>query len=88
MKQATRVKTKKGLEDKIEDKKVEGYKEVFSNERQAKFMKRNYGSAFWHIVIFIFTFWTFGFCNLVYLAYSFFLKKDEITIKLESKAGE
>lgn len=89
MKEIIRVKTKKGLEDKIEDKKSEGYKLNSRTDRQAEFIKRNYGSALWHIVIFILTVWfTLGFGNLFYLGFNYFGRKDEVTIKIESKEGE
>jgi len=38
-------------------------------------LKRNTQSIGWHIVIFIFTWWTFGLCNLAYWAISNKTKK-------------
>ena len=83
MKQVIRVQTRKELDNRIEDKTTEGYKLNSQTDRQAEFIKRNYGSAFWHIIIFLLTIWfTFGIGNLFYLMYSYFVKKDEVTVKL------
>jgi len=84
MKQVIRVKTTKELENRIEDKQTEGYKLNSRTDRQAEFIKRNYGGALGHILIFLVTvLFTFGTGNLLYLAFNYFARKDEVTIKVE-----
>jgi len=63
-----RVKSKKALEAAIEDALVEGWK-LKSRGGGVAVLKKNggLGSAFWHVILFIFTvWWTLGLGNLLY----------------------
>jgi len=76
--------TKKAFENYVDDKKTEGYKLKSKTDRQAVLVKRNYGRALWHFLIFIFAgWWTFLTANLVYLLFAYFVQKDEIQVKLK-----
>jgi len=81
MKSVKRV--KKDLDAAIEDKQTEGYKLKSQTDNQAYMKKNNYGSLFWHLIIFIFFgWWTFLVANLIYLIYSYVSKSDELYIKI------
>jgi len=76
--------TKKKFEMTVEDKVAEGYKLETKTNTQAVLVKRDLGSAFWHIIIFLFTiWWTAGLGNLLYALYRYFVKADVVTIKTE-----
>ena len=82
VKEVKRV-TKQQFEDVVEDKATEGYKLKSKTDRQAIFVKHSYGGAGAHILIFLLTFWwTFGLGNLIYLAYNYTAKTDEIQLKI------
>lgn len=77
---------KKEFENEVEDKQAEGYKVESKTERQAVLVKRNYGRALWHVLIFVVTVWfTLGLVNLAYLLFAYFVQKDELTIKINQK---
>ena len=72
-------------EEAVEDRIAEGFKPESKTDRQAVLVKRNYGRAMWHILIFLLTvWWTFGFGNLLYFLYAYFVHKDEVTIKVKN----
>lgn len=56
----------RNLEEKIEDAKTEGWKVKNREENRAVVIKRNGGSSTAHIILFIFTFWTLGWANLLF----------------------
>jgi len=82
VKEVKRV-TAKQFEDVVEDKATEGYKLKSKTDRQAIFIKPNYGGALGHILVFLLTFWfTFGLGNIGYVIYCYFAKSDEIQLKI------
>ena len=83
MKIVKRVK-KSEFELEVEDKIAEGYKLESKTNSTAILVKRGYGRAMWHILIGLFTiWWTFGFGNLLYFLYAYFVHKDEVTVKIK-----
>ena len=82
VKEVKRV-TKKQFEDVVEDKATEGYKLKSKTDRQAIFIKPSFGGVGGHILVFLLTFWwTFGIGNLIWLAYCYFTKSDEVQLKI------
>jgi len=76
--------TKKQYEHAVEDKTTEGYKVESKTNTQAVLVKRDLGSAMWHIIIFILTVWfTLGLGNIIYIVYRYFVKADKVIIKVE-----
>ena len=83
MKIVKRVK-KSEFELEVEDKMTEGYKLDSKTNSSAILVKRGFGKAMWHILIFFLTiWWTFGLGNLLYFLYAYFVHKDEVTIKIK-----
>ena len=84
--QITRVKNNKELENAVEDTQARGYSLQNRSDRTANLIQRNNGKAIWHIVLLLTTvWWTFGIGNVAYWAYSYFVNKNEVQIKMEDK---
>jgi len=82
MKQVIRV-SKKEFEDTVEDRVTEGFKLVSKTDRQAVLIKRRFGGLVGHFIVFVLTvWWTFFIGNLVWLAFNYFAKADEVQVKL------
>lgn len=79
-----RVDDQKEMDKVIDDFITQGYKVKSRGERSAMMKEKNYGSVGIHIIILIFTFWTFGIANAIYLAYAYF-SADEVQIKVEGQ---
>ena len=74
----------KDFEREVEDKQTEGYKIEGKTDQQATLVRRTYGKAVWHIVIFLLTVWfTFGLGNFAYLLFSYFARAEKVIIKTE-----
>lgn len=76
--------TKDKLDSEIEDKMVEGWAVKNRNDNVAILTKPGkWGSGMMHIIIFVFTFWTFGVVNIAYALYAHFTGSQELQIKAE-----
>lgn len=83
MKQVKRV-SKKEFETEVEDKATEGYRLVSKTDRQAVLVKRNVGGLVGHFVVLLLTgWWTFLLGNVGYALYCYFVKADEVVIKIK-----
>ena len=79
-----RVKNEHELEDKISDYIAMGYNIKRRQEDSAELWKRNYGSIFTHLLIFILTCWfSFGLVNLAYLLYKYYSPEDAVLVKID-----
>lgn len=71
------------LSRKVDDAKIEGWRIDERHGDRVVMVKHRYGSLGAHILIFLLTFWTFGFGNLLYAAYVYFLKPEKRVIRAE-----
>lgn len=86
MKSVKRVKTKKELDEFVEDREAEGFKLESMTDRQAILIRRNIGGLVGHFIIFLLTvWWTFFLGNILYAVYRHFGKGEELIIKVEGK---
>ncbi len=75
---------KKEFEDKIDDLKVEGFKVHGQTDNTSILKKHDVGSIGMHLIIFLFTaLWTYGIINIIYGAYRYFFRSDEVQIKIK-----
>ncbi|WNY28629.1 hypothetical protein MmiEs2_08290 [Methanimicrococcus stummii] len=74
------VDTKRALERRVEEYVLQGYSVKTQSDTTATVELRKFGSIFWHIIFFLIS---FGLLNILYLLYSYFVKCDEVLIKVE-----
>lgn len=75
-----RVNSTKEAETVRDDFITQGYSVKSGGEASTLMHKSSWGSVGTHVVILVFTFWSFGFCNLIYAVAAH--KSDEVLIKV------
>ncbi|MCE7700110.1 MAG: hypothetical protein K8E24_015220 [Methanobacterium paludis] len=77
------VSNKKEMRMVMDELYALGYNCPVAGDEAVKMVKHSYGSFIAHLLIFILTFWTLGFVNLLYFMYNYVTKSDEVLVKLE-----
>ncbi len=86
MQEVFREQTKKGFDNRVEDKQTEGYEMQSNTGTQAILEKRTHGTAINHIIWFVLTFWwTLGIVNIMYLVFSYYVRKKTIVVRIEGR---
>lgn len=71
------------LQQEIDDAKVEGWElQEETGENRAVMVRRGYGTLGGHTLVLLLTFWTFGFGNVCYAAYKYFVDKEKRVLRV------
>jgi hypothetical protein len=73
------------FESVIDDYITQGFKVKSRGEKSAQMIKAVYGSMLSHLILFVFTFWTFFIANILWLAYNYTTKSEKVLVKLVEK---
>lgn len=77
-----KARSEREYEEVIDEYITTGYKVQDRGQKTAQLMDAKYGSVLSHIVIFIFTFWTFCIANVLWAVYNYYSNSDKVLVKL------
>lgn len=80
--------TDETLTRKVDDLKTEGWKVKSESHSRVVMMRPNWGSLGMHLIVFLFTFWTFGLANAAYAAFCYMKRSDKRVVRPDKDRDE